>query len=96
MVGCAVSVSQPLVEVAPGDGVVRELGQVWSGLLSVERFERCHRQFVQLDAAGAREPFIKGVADKDVREAEPTGVAGNVGEDAGGHRLVEPVDQLVL
>ena len=92
----APGVAQALVEVAAGDGVVRELGEVGSRLVAVERLERLDRQPVQPDAAGGREPLVERVADEDVGEAKTTAAAGNVGDDAGGHRLVEHVEQLVL
>ena len=85
----APGVAEAPVEVPSGDRVVRELGQVGSGLVAVERLERLDRQPVQPDAAGGSEPFVERVADEDVREAKATRPVGNVGDDAGGQRLVE-------
>jgi len=52
--------------------VVRELGQVGSRLVAVERLERLHRQPVQPDTASSGESLVERVADEDVREAETT------------------------
>ena len=60
-----------------------------SRLVAVERLERLDDLPVQPDAAGAREPVVERVADEDVREAQASGRAGDVGDDAGGDRLVE-------
>ena len=41
----------------------------------------------------AVESLVERVADEHVREAQAAGRAGNVGDDASGHRLVEHVEQ---
>ena len=58
-----------------GKGLV-SLGEVGSGLLAVERFERLHRQPVQPDAAGPGESFVERVTNENVREAQATGAPG--------------------
>ena len=50
---------------------------------------------VQPDAAARREPLVERVADQDVGEAQAAGRAGDVGDDARGHRLVERLEQLI-
>jgi hypothetical protein len=74
---------------------VRELGEVRSGLVTVERLERLRRQPVQPYATDGRETFVERVTDEDVGEAKTTRIAGNIGDDACGHCLVQLLEQLV-
>src|SRR5438445_12443641 len=80
----APGVAEALVEVASGNGVVCELGEVGARLVAVERLECSERLPVEPDAAGRRDPFVERVAREGVRAAEATGTAGDVGDRPGG------------
>ena len=66
-----------------------------SWLFPVQGLEGVDRQPVQPHAANGRETFVQRVADEDVREAKTTGTAGNIGENACGHRFVQRFEQLL-
>jgi hypothetical protein len=74
---------------------VRVLCQLADLALAVHRLERLQRMPVQPDAAGGRQPLVDRVPDEDVSEAQAPGLAGHVGDDARGHRLVEHVQEVV-
>jgi hypothetical protein len=92
----AASEAHALLEGASGDGVVCELCQVRPGLGAEDVLERPHRQPVQLQSAGGRQPVVERVADEDVREPQVPRVAGSVSDHPGAHCLVQGAEELVI
>ena len=74
---------------------MRELGKVRPGLVAVKSLERLRRQPVQPYATNGRETFVERVTDEGMGEVKTTRIAGNIGDDACGHCLVQLLEQLV-
>ena len=84
--------------VAGGSGlerVVRELGEVRLARGAVDELERLGRAAMEPHALPAAELAVEAVADQRVREAQSGAAPGQIGQHAGGERLVEQVEQLV-
>ena len=81
MASRAPRVPKPFVEIAPGDGMVNQLGQVWSRLFAVHHLGCLESQSVKAHASNTGQLLVERVADKDVREAETARRAGHVGHN---------------
>src|SRR5919201_666632 len=66
------------------------------GLVAIQRLERFDCLPVHPHPASGRQPLVEGVADEHVREPKLTRRTRRVGDDAGSHRLVQRVQQLIL
>ena len=76
--------------------MVGDLGEVLSGVLTVERFECVDDSSVQGDPACGRDFLVQRIAEQDVREAKSARHVGHIGDDAGLDRLIEKLECLQL